>query len=170
VAQCKQATQAIQKVNADIQSLRDATWDDVENAKPFMDDEVLYKRAKHVTTENERTLQAKEQLEQGNWKEVGELMNASHASMRDDYEVSCEEIDILVDIAQKFPGVYGSRLTGGGFGGCTVTLVAKEQASNLIAHLQQEYKAKTGKHCPCFETRPTRGAHLLSVKDFKPFV
>ena len=169
VAQCKKATEALRQVNGEIQSLRDTSMDDVEKAKDLMDD-ISYKRAKHVVTENERTLQAKEELERGDWKRVGELMNASHTSMRDDYEVSCEEVDILVDIAQKFPGVYGSRLTGGGFGGCTVTLVSKEQSSNLVSHLQEEYKARTGKHCPCFETKPSRGAHLLSVKDYKPFV
>jgi galactokinase len=169
VAQCKIATEALRQVNGEIQSLRDASMDDVENAKDLMDD-ISYKRAKHVVTENERTLQAKEELERGDWKRVGELMNASHTSMRDDYEVSCEEVDILVDIAQKFPGVYGSRLTGGGFGGCTVTLVSRDQSSKLIPHLQEQYKARTGKHCPCFETKPSRGAHLLSVKDYKPFL
>ena len=169
VEQCKMATQALQEVNPAIQSLRDATLDDVEKARGYMDD-ISYKRSKHVITENERTLQAKEELERGDWKKVGALMNASHASMRDDYEVSCEEVDLLVDIAQSFPGVYGSRLTGGGFGGCTVTLVSKEQAPALIAHMQDEYQAKTGKYCPCFETVPSRGAHLLSVKDHKPFV
>lgn len=169
VAQCKTATEALQKVNPDIVMLRDATLEDVEEAKEFMD-EVSYNRAKHVTTENERTIQAKEELERGDWRQVGELMNASHASMRDDYEVSCEEVDVLVDIAQNFPGVYGSRLTGGGFGGCTVTLVAEDNAEDLMAHMKTEYKARTGIDCPCFVTRPARGVHLLSVKDHKPMV
>lgn len=169
VAQCKTATEALKQTRPEIEMLRDATAEDVENAKDLMDD-ISYKRARHVTSENQRTLQAKEELEKGNWVAVGELMNASHASMRDDYEVSCEEVDILVDIAQHFPGVYGSRLTGGGFGGCTVTLVSKDKASDLIAHLEQEYKAKTGMECSCFETQPARGAHLLSIKNYKPFV
>eukprot|EP00536_Pseudo-nitzschia_multiseries_P002762 jgi/Psemu1/184250/e_gw1.38.184.1 len=169
VAQCKAATEALQKVNPDIAMLRDATPEDVESAMEFMD-EVSYNRAKHVATENERTLQAKEELERGDWSEVGALMNASHASMRDDYEVSCEEVDILVDIAQNFPGVYGSRLTGGGFGGCTVTLVAQDSAEDLMEHMKAEYKSKTGLDCPCFVTRPARGAHLLSINDHKPLV
>lgn len=169
VAQCKSATEALQKVNSDIAMLRDATMEDVENAKEFMN-EVEYNRAKHVVTENERTIQAKEELEQGDWREVGKLMNASHSSMRDDYEVSCEEIDILVDIAQNFPGVYGSRLTGGGFGGCTVTLVAKDRAEDLMSHIKSEYKARTGLDCPCFVTGPARGAHLISTKDYQPLV
>mmetsp|Transcript_21602 Transcript_21602/g.47191 ORF Transcript_21602/g.47191 Transcript_21602/m.47191 type:complete len:554 (+) Transcript_21602:308-1969(+) len=170
VAQCKVATEALQKLNPDIADLRDATPEDVENAKEFMVDDVSYKRAKHVATENERTLRAKEELERGDWNEVGALMSASHASMRDDYEVSCEEVDILVEIAQNFPGVYGSRLTGGGFGGCTVTLVAQDNAEDLMAHMESEYKSKTGIDCPCFVTRPARGAHLLSIVDHKPLV
>jgi len=169
VSQCKTATEAIQKVNPGISMLRDATLEDIEAAKQLMDP-VIYKRARHVITENDRTIQAKEELERGDWKQVGELMNASHSSMQDDYEVSCEEIDILVDIAQKFFGVYGSRLTGGGFGGCTVTLVAKEQAADLMVHMKSEYKTATGNDCPCFVTRPVRGAHLLSLTDYKPLV
>jgi galactokinase len=166
VAQCKTATAALTKVNPSITSLRKATLEEVEKAKDLMD-EVSYKRAKHVVTENARTLRAKEALEQGDWKVVGELMDASHTSMRDDYEVSCEEIDILVELAHSYPGVYGSRLTGGGFGGCTVTFVAKENASGLMSHLKSEYKSKTGKDCFCFETQPATGAHVLSSDSFK---
>jgi galactokinase len=165
VAQCKTATQALERLNPNITSLRAASSEDVEQAKDLMD-EISYKRAKHVVSENDRTLQAKKALEQGDWALVGELMNASHASMREDYEVSCEEIDVLVDIAQKYPGVYGSRLTGGGFGGCTVTMVAREKASGLISQLKSDYKSKTGKDCFCFETQPAMGAHVLSIDSF----
>lgn len=166
VRQCQTATEALQKVNPKIKTLRDATLADVEAAKSKMDD-ISFLRAKHVVTENERTLQAKEALEKGDWKLVGELMSASHTSMRDDYEVSCEEIDIMVDIAQRQPGVYGSRLTGGGFGGCTVTLVDKEHAPALVATLTKEYNAKTGKDCFCFETKAAQGAHVLPIDILK---
>lgn len=162
VAQCKKATDSLQKLNPRITSLRHATLEDVEQAKDIMD-EVTYKRAKHVVTENARVLEATEALEKGDWKTVGTVMNGSHASMRDDYEVSCKEIDILVDIAQNFPGVYGSRLTGGGFGGCTVTLVDKDAASSLIDRLTEEFKTKTGTDCDCFQTQPARGAHILDL-------
>lgn len=162
VRQCQTATEALRKINPKISTLRDATLEDVEAAKTGMD-EISFLRAKHVVTENVRTLQAKDALEKGDWKLVGELMSASHTSMRDDYEVSCEEIDILVDIAQQQPGVYGSRLTGGGFGGCTVTLVDKAYAPALVATLIKEYKAKTGKDCFCFETKAARGAHVLPI-------
>ena len=167
VAQCKTATEAIQRVRPGVSLLRDATLEDLELAKEIMEP-LVYRRARHVVTENHRTLQAKEYLETGDWKKVGELMNASHSSMRDDYEVSCEEVDVLVDIAQNFSSAYGSRLTGGGFGGCTVTLVRQEKAAELMSHLKAQYKIATGGDCPCFVTRPARGVHLLSLTDYKP--
>ena len=171
VAQCKKATEGLRKLDSNLMQLRDATIELVETAQEQgLLDELSYRRAKHVVTENQRTVDAKAALEAGDWTLVGNLMNSSHRSMRDDYEVSCEEIDILVDLAQNFDGVYGSRLTGGGFGGCTVTLVAPDKAAGLMEHLKQHYKVKTGKECECFETRPARGAHLLSIKDYHPLV
>jgi galactokinase len=83
--------------------------------------------------------------------------------MKNDYEVSCKEIDVLVDLAQKFDGVYGSRLTGGGFGGCTVTLVTKSVAQALVDYLNVEYEKATGMKCSCFETSPGDGAMAISV-------
>jgi galactokinase len=163
VSQCGSATEALQKVNPMISSLRDATIEDVNAAEETMD-ATSYRRARHVVTENDRTLKARDGLEKGDWKLVGELMNGSHASMRDDYEVSCEEIDILVDIAQRHPGVYGSRLTGGGFGGCTVTLVDKAHSASLMETLNKDYKVKTGKECFCFETKAAQGAHVLPIE------
>eukprot|EP00538_Stauroneis_constricta_P002403 CAMPEP_0119552292 /NCGR_PEP_ID=MMETSP1352-20130426/5333_1 /TAXON_ID=265584 /ORGANISM="Stauroneis constricta, Strain CCMP1120" /LENGTH=479 /DNA_ID=CAMNT_0007598505 /DNA_START=24 /DNA_END=1463 /DNA_ORIENTATION=- len=162
VAQCKTATSALASINPNIKALRDATLQDVMDAKEKMD-EISFKRARHVTTENERTCQAKAALEGGDWELVGKLMNDSHSSMRDDYEVSCSEIDVLVDLAQKFEGVHGSRLTGGGFGGCTVTLVEKSKAEDLMDFLKQEYAAKTGKECFCFVTSPAVGTRVLGV-------
>lgn len=164
VQQCKEATAALQKVVGGdrIKALRDATFEDVLQCEKEMED-VIYRRARHVVTENARVLATKKALEKGDWKIVGQQMGLSHLSMRDDYEVSCEEVDILVELAQKYEGVYGSRLTGGGFGGCTVTLVAKEHAEGLMQHLRKEYKIKTGKDCLPFETVPAPGARLLAV-------
>jgi galactokinase len=88
-------------------------------------------------------------------------MNASHESMKMDYEVSCQEIDILVELAKSHPGVYGSRLTGGGFGGCTVTLVEKGEVESLCCYLKGEYKSRTGLDCFCFETEPGDGAREI---------
>ncbi len=166
VKQCAEATKSLQGICGDkIGSLRDATIAEVETARKkhkdgeaLMDD-LTYRRAKHVVTENERTLKAKEALVNSNWKEFGRLMNQSHESMKSDYEVSCEEIDILVDLAQNFDGVFGSRLTGGGFGGCTVTLVEPSRVEALCSYLKSEYSARTGgKECFCYETSPGPGA------------
>lgn len=161
VQQCKDATATLQKVHGDrIQTLRDANVEDVLKCKDAMED-VIYRRARHVVTENARVLATKAALLKGDWKIVGQQMNLSHISMRDDYETSCEEVDILAELAQKYDGVFGSRLTGGGFGGCTVTLVTKGKAAGLMDHLRKEYKAKTGKDCAPFETMPASGARLL---------
>ncbi|KAL9185460.1 hypothetical protein ACHAXT_003237 [Thalassiosira profunda] len=164
VKQCKEATEILAKVNPEIKSLRDATMDDIAAAASSAGLKgVLLQRARHVVSENKRTVETADALEKGDWALVGTLMNASHSSMKDDYEVSCEEIDVLVDLAQSFDGVYGSRLTGGGFGGCTVTLVKKDSAEGLMAHLNAEYETKTGTKCDCFVTSPGDGARAIGV-------
>ena len=162
VQQCKAATSILSNVNQSIQSLRDATMEDIKTASSSAGLEgVLLQRARHVVSENKRTVETANSLERGDWTKVGTLMNQSHTSMKDDYEVSCPEIDILVELAQSYKGVYGSRLTGGGFGGCTVTLVKRDCAKGLIDHLNKEYMAKAGKQCDCFETEPGDGARVM---------
>lgn len=162
VKQCQTSLEEIKKLFPDVKSLRYATMEHIEteDVKQNMDD-VAYRRAKHVISENERTIEAKDALKTGNFVRMGELMNDSHTSMKDDYETSCSEIDILVSIAQSCPGVYGSRLTGGGFGGCTVTLVKKKYVKELIDTLEKKYKEKTGFECVCFETLPEDGCSVL---------
>lgn len=162
VKQCQTSLEEIKKLFPDVKSLRYATMEHIEteDVKQNMDD-VAYRRAKHVISENERTIEAKDALKTGNFVRMGELMNDSHTSMKDDYETSCSEIDILVSIAQSCPGVYGSRLTGGGFGGCTVTLVKKKHVKELIDTLEKKYKEKTGFECVCFETLPEDGCSVL---------
>ena len=162
VRQCKTATEALQKCDATIKTLRDANIDLVLKAKDQMDD-VSFRRAHHVVTENARVQVAATRVREGKWSELGVLMSASHASQRDDYETSCTEIDVLVRLAQEFDGVYGSRLTGGGFGGCTVTLVEQDKAESLIQYLKEEYKKETGKDCDCYTTEPGAGARLLGT-------
>jgi galactokinase len=166
--ECQDATEAMQQVPLyHVLSLRDATLADVKTAKDKME-ETTYRRATHVVTENMRVKECKIALKTGLWDRVGELMNHSHSSLKDDFEVSCEEIDFLVEVAQKHPGVYGSRMTGGGFGGCTVTLVKKENADELIGALKADYMAKFGKLCDCFLTQPGPGARVLGIdKSFK---
>jgi galactokinase len=166
--ECAEAVEAMQEVPLyHVIALRDANLQDVNTGKDKME-EATYRRAKHVVTENQRVKECKIALKTGLWDRVGELMYASHESLKDDFEVSCEELDILVECAKKHDGVYGSRLTGGGFGGCTVTLVKEENVKSLIETLKAEYKEKTGKECECFVTHPGPGARVLATnKDFK---
>jgi galactokinase len=162
-AQCNVALQAMQQVPLyHVLNLSDATVQDCKDAKSKMD-EVSYKRAMHVVTENQRTKEAKIAVRLGTWERLGELMNASHASLKDDFEVSCDELDFLVDKAQAYDGVYGSRMTGGGFGGCTVTLVQSKAVEDLVKHLKEEYKAKFEKDCDCFVTKPGPGVRVLAI-------
>jgi galactokinase len=162
--QCNDALEAMQEVPLyHVLSLRDATLQDVDTAKDRMDG-TSYRRARHVVSENSRTLECKTALKLGLWERVGELMNASHQSLRDDYDVSCEEVNFLVDICQNHPGVYGSRMTGGGFGGCIVTLVQKEHVDELVAKLAQDYKEVLGKGCDSFVVpKPGFGAKVLAI-------
>ena len=105
-----------------------------------------------------RTRAAAAAVAAGRWTELGGLMAASHASLRDDFEVSCRELDVLVELAAAQPGVIGARMTGGGFGGCTVTLVERDRAAALMEALDAGYRAATGRACTMFTTRPAGGA------------
>lgn len=151
-AACEEAARAL-----GVPALRDASPEDLERVRGELPDAV-YRRARHVVTENARTLEAAEALAGRDYARFGRLMNEAHASYRDDFEASCREVELLVALAQGFGGVLGSRLTGGGFGGCTVTLVEAERAPALIEHLDREYAAKTGKHPRAFVTRAADGA------------
>ena len=140
----EQALADLQKV-VKIKSLGDLTEEEFEANKGVISDEVCAKRAKHAVYENQRTIRAVEALKENNLKLFGELMNASHVSLRDDYEVSCDEIDVLVEEAWKVDGVIGSRITGGGFGGCTVSIVKDEAVENFKEKVGAAYKERVGK-------------------------
>lgn len=127
---------------------------------------VLLQRARHAVSEIIRTQEAAKLIPLAKWSELGELMYASHASLRDDFEVSCHELDVLVDLASEIGiegGIYGSRMTGGGFGGCTVTLVHTEVAQQVAERICEEYQQKTSIEPSWFTTRPAEGAHLVSM-------
>lgn len=141
--ECETALADLQKV-LDIKSLGELTEEQFEAHKDAISDEVCQKRAKHAVYENQRTILAVQALKENKIEEFGKLMNASHVSLRDDYEVSCEEIDVLVDLAWQIPGVVGSRITGGGFGGCTVSIVENDAVDNFIAAVGKKYKEKVG--------------------------
>ncbi|TWT68999.1 galactokinase [Crateriforma conspicua] len=142
---------------------RDVTADDLARCKDELGDE-RFRRARHIIGEIARTLETANALRNGDLDTVGRLMYDSHNSLRDDYEVSCGELDCLVDLAEKIGpegGVYGSRMTGGGFGGCTVSLVDSAKASDVIAAMADGYEKATGKTADAFASRPARGAHLV---------
>jgi len=144
-------------------SWRDVTIEDVEAAKESMGD-VVYRRSRHVVGEIQRTADAAKALEQGDFQVLGSLMYASHASLRDDFEVSCKELDIMVEIAQALGsdgGVIGSRMTGGGFGGSTVTLCESAKAQGIISTMRAQYTERTSITPEIFTSRPSQGARIL---------
>lgn len=129
---------------ADIRSLGELTEEEFEKLKGAVADPVCRKRARHAVYENRRTIRAVEALNAGHIEEFGKLMNESHISLRDDYEVSCEEVDALVECAWELPGVIGSRITGGGFGGCTVSIVENDAVEQFRETVIRKYREKTG--------------------------
>jgi galactokinase len=158
-----QCFEAARRLGAEM--LRDVTSEQLENEQAKLD-LLLYRRARHVVTENERTLQAAAALQDRDWPQVGELMYASHASLRDDFEVSCPELDALVEIAQSIGrsgGVIGARMTGGGFGGSIVALVEAARVREIAERMSTAYKDRLGLAATPFVTKPARGAHIIKT-------
>ncbi len=145
----------------DIKGLGDLTEEEFEKYKYAIKDEVRLRRAKHAVYENQRTIRAVEALKNNDVALFGRLMNDSHVSLRDDYEVSCEEIDILVDEAWKIPGVIGSRITGGGFGGCTVSIVKDEAIDTFRERLGKAYQEKVGKTAEFYIVEIGNGPYIV---------
>ncbi|MGQ9525165.1 MAG: galactokinase [Armatimonadota bacterium] len=141
--ECEEAVRFFAERRPQVKALRDVSLDELLEAKAKLDTAV-FRRARHVVTENERTLRAVKALEAGNMEAFGELMNASHESLRTDYEVSCSELDAMVEEARRVPGVLGSRMTGAGFGGCTVSLVRADAVEQFLAQVPERYAARTG--------------------------
>jgi galactokinase len=157
-AQCETAARVLQ-----VAALRDATLEALEAARKQLEP-VVFRRAHHVISENERTLQAARAIQASDWTRVGQLMSASHASLRDDYEVSCPELDLVVEVAQQIGeagGVIGCRMTGGGFGGCVVSLVKTGAVQRITRNLDVAYEKKTGRQASIFSSRPAAGARIL---------
>ena len=139
-----QALKDLQQV-CGIKTLGDLTEEEFETYKSAIKDDINRARAKHAVYENQRTIKAVKALKNQDLETFGKLMNASHVSLRDDYETSCEEVDVLVDEAWKIPGVIGSRITGGGFGGCTVSIVKDEAIDTFKEKLTAAYEEKVKK-------------------------
>ena len=158
--ECAAALKALQS-ELDIQTLGDLTPEEFEAHKSLIKDEIQLQRAKHAVYENQRTIDAVTALKAGDIERFGKLMNQSHISLRDDYDVSCEEIDILVDLAWKIPGVLGSRITGGGFGGCTVSIVKNESVDTFIETIGKTYLEKVGHEAEFYTVDIGDGASRL---------
>lgn len=141
--ECADALAELQTVT-DIKTLGDLDEEAFGKYKAAIKDSIRLKRAKHAVYENQRTIRAVTALRAGDITTFGELMNQSHISLRDDYEVSCEEIDVLVDLAWQIPGVIGSRITGGGFGGCTVSIVKNDAVDTFTDTIGKTYLEKVG--------------------------
>jgi galactokinase len=159
-AHCEEAAKAL-----GLPALRDATMAILDAAKEKLSP-VVYRRARHVVGENERTTQAAAAIRAGDWKQVGTLMYASHDSLRDDYEVSCAELDAVVELARKLGtsgGVYGCRMTGGGFGGCAVALIKASAVDAISKKLVEGYQREVGIEPTVFVSRPAAGATVIKA-------
>ena len=159
-AACEEAVRILKRDLPDIRALRDVGVADLDRLSTKLPVEIE-KRARHVVEEIDRTNRAVKLLAKGDMEGFGQLMNACHVSLRDLYEVSCPELDVIAKIAQSLDGCYGARLTGGGFGGCTVNLVAHDKAGLFAKSLAAKYEAETGLHPEIYTCRASQGAGIL---------
>ncbi|MCX6620456.1 MAG: galactokinase [Acidobacteria bacterium] len=157
VRECAEALAVLRNRHPEVECLRDATPEMVEECRSAMPGAV-YRRARHATTENRRVLDFVEASARGDVHQMGRLLFASHESLARDYEVSCEELDFLVDAARAIDGVHGARMTGGGFGGCTVNLVDPDCADAARTELRARYQRKYGREPNFHDCRPAQGA------------
>ena len=161
--ECETAAKILSETYPGVRSLRDVSreqLDVVADAMPTL----LYQRAMHVITENDRVVQAAAGFRAGDLQEVGRLMRDSHRSLRDDYEVSCRELDLMVEAAEGLAGYYGGRMTGGGFGGCTVNLVEQSKVNEFAKKVAERYQRAAGVSPDIFICSPANGAALQSSR------
>jgi len=159
-SQCEEAVKVLAKVLPDVKALRDVRMEDLDSVKANMSD-VVYRRARHVISENARCQSAAEALQKNDYASFGKLMKQSHLSLQHDFEVSCPELDFLSEVANAQPGVYGARMTGGGFGGCTVTLLDASRIRQIQSVLKREYRKKFSIEPTFMVSRPGQGAESL---------
>ena len=158
---CEEALRELQTV-VDVKALGELTEEQFEKYKSAIQSDVRAKRAKHAVYENQRTIKAVEALKAGDIETFGKLMNETHISLRDDYEVSCAEVDALVEIAWSTEGVLGSRITGGGFGGCTVNIVKNDAVDAFVENIKTEYPKRTGIEAEIYFADIGEGARKLN--------
>ncbi len=154
--ECEEAVARLSQALGGVRSLRDVEPAQIEHYAAMLPDPIL-RRARHVTSENARVLAMAAALDAKDYAVCGRLMNTSHASLRDDYEVSCKELDFMADLAREVEGVYGARMTGGGFGGCVISLVEADAVARFVAHVGPAYEARTGLKPTIFSCFPSAG-------------
>jgi galactokinase len=154
--QCEQGLAILQQSVPGASSLRDITPEQLEHYAHTLPEQ-LYRRCRHVVSEIQRVRDAAVALQERALPRFGELMRQSHSSLRDDYEVSCPELDLMVEIASKQPGVYGARMTGGGFGGCTINLVKREAVPHITRQIAAEYRHKMNVHPEIYVSTAANG-------------
>jgi len=156
-SQCEEGVRQLSALLPNVRALRDVSSSQLEeHARELAP--IIYRRCRHIVTENERVLAASEALEQTDLRHFGQLMNESHQSLRYDYEVSCAELDLMVELARGVGGVYGARMTGGGFGGCTVNLVSRENVEEFRSKVIAGYEAATGLKPEIYVCTAVKGA------------
>ena len=161
-AECEEAVRKLSAAMPTIRSLRDVSMEQLAQNRSLLP-EKLYRRCRHVVSENQRVRKVAELFEQGRTEGLRELMAASHQSMRDDYEISCRELDTMVEIAARQRGVYGARMTGGGFGGCTINFVDVEHAAEFQRRVSAEYESAIGLHPDIYICEASQGAELVET-------
>ena len=160
-SECETAVSILKKTAGNITALRDVKIEELEAGKSGMEDRV-YRRAKHVVGENARVVESVKALKAGDLGKFGKLMAASHESLRDLYQVSCKELDVMVEEAMKIRGVLGSRMTGAGFGGCTVSLVESSSVEEFKVSVGSQYAAKTGSKADFYITTAVDGVSQIT--------
>jgi galactokinase len=161
-ASCERSIEAIRKFLPNIRALRDLTLEDLEKYRSLLS-EIDFRRCRHVITENARVIDAKEALRHVDLARFGQLMYQSHNSLNHDYEVSCRELNLMVSLARNIPGVYGARMTGGGFGGCTINLVEREAVTEFQTSVAREYEKLTDLSPQIFASSAAGGAVALPL-------
>ena len=166
-AECEEAVRRLTGVLPGIRALRDVTLEQLEEHRHRLTD-ILYKRCRHVLTENLRVRNAVQAFETGEIGKIGKLMVESHSSLQNDYEVSCRELDIMVEISSRQRGVYGARMTGGGFGGCTINLVDAADAMEFQRRVAAEYESETNRRPDIYICAASQGVEAISTADLPP--
>jgi galactokinase len=163
--ECSEGVSVIRRCCPEVVSLRDVSVDLIEKSKPFMNP-TIYRRCKYVVEENDRVLKACKELERGNLKAFGAFMNQTHEGLKRDYEVSCKELDFLKTVVEDKPQVYGSRMMGGGFGGCTINLIENDGIEEISTYVAEKYRQEFNIDLKTYITSIGSGTNIITVNEY----